>query len=90
LDCGPICGGFSMDERTLTRAEIPGLLTQTQYSARLSAPITSIKFQPFANHINIDWFNDLPFEKMLDRAVFISRTRDRVLARKTDHKAANG
>jgi signal transduction histidine kinase len=25
-------------------------------------------FQPFANHINIEWFNDLTFDKMLDRA----------------------
>jgi len=25
-------------------------------------------FQPFANRINIEWFNDLPFDKMLDRA----------------------
>src|SRR5215469_11949600 len=25
-------------------------------------------FQPLANHINIEWFNDLPFDKMLDRA----------------------
>jgi len=25
-------------------------------------------FQPFANQINIEWFNDLTFDKMLDRA----------------------